>query len=117
MSSRSPQWPVGVTDRSSSGKRSNSLTGYERRSLSSASPQVLGDNLRQVPHGPQLQLLDGSLRLLERLGRFRDRQAGEEPHRLAVALLVRQTRDRVPQYLGGRGGEHVVVLTLGLPLV
>src|SRR6478609_3816648 len=115
MSSRSPQWPVGVTDRSSPGKRGNSLTGYERHWASSSSPQVLGDNLRQVPYGPQLQLLDGALGLLQRPGRFRDRQTGEEPHRQAVALLVGQARDGVPQHLGGGGGQYVDLRPLGLP--
>src|SRR3954470_17937738 len=107
MSSRSPQWPAGVTDRSSPVKRGNSLTGYERHSLSSSSPQVLGDNLRQVPDGPQLKLLDGALGFLQRLGRFRDRQTGEESHRQAVALLLGQRGDGVPQYLGGGRGQHV----------
>src|SRR5688572_7067985 len=116
MSSRSPQWPIGVTERSSPGKRGISLTGYERHSLSSSSPQVLGDNLRQVPDGPQLQLLDGALGFLQRLGRLGDRQTGEESHRQAVPLLLGQCRHGIPQYFGGGGGQYVDLRALGLPV-
>src|SRR3954454_15993346 len=81
------------------------------------SSQPLGEQLRQVPHGSQLQLLHRTLRAAQHRGGLGYGQALQEPHDEALLLLVGQLLQRREEGLVRERGEHGAVRAFGREVV